>query len=224
MINWHEVDSVFLDLDGTLLDLRFDNYFWKEFVPIRYAAHHGLDPLEAREELLTLMDSLRGTLDWYCTRFWSDRLDLDILALKTELRDLIRVRPGAQEFLMALGSSPHRVVLVTNAPTDTIELKMAQTGIGALFDRMISSHDLGFPKEHLDFWERLRAIESFSPERTLFIDDNLSVLGAAKAHGIKHLLAVPNPDSTQDAMHTGEYRSLVQFDALTDLLNGRPSS
>ena len=26
MINWQQIDTVFLDMDGTLLDLHFDNY------------------------------------------------------------------------------------------------------------------------------------------------------------------------------------------------------
>ncbi|MBR42550.1 MAG: haloacid dehalogenase, partial [Acidiferrobacter sp.] len=26
MIDWNQIESVFLDLDGTLLDLRFDNH------------------------------------------------------------------------------------------------------------------------------------------------------------------------------------------------------
>lgn len=32
-IAWQEVDTVLLDMDGTLLDLAFDNYFWQTLVP-----------------------------------------------------------------------------------------------------------------------------------------------------------------------------------------------
>lgn len=35
MIAWKEIDTVLLDMDGTLLDLNFDNHFWKEFVPLK---------------------------------------------------------------------------------------------------------------------------------------------------------------------------------------------
>ena len=39
---WPEIHTVLLDMDGTLLDLRFDNHFWRELVPERYAERHGL--------------------------------------------------------------------------------------------------------------------------------------------------------------------------------------
>jgi putative hydrolase of the HAD superfamily len=43
-IDWSRIDTVLLDMDGTLLDLRFDNWFWQELIPSRYAAAHGLSP------------------------------------------------------------------------------------------------------------------------------------------------------------------------------------
>ena len=42
MINWHDIDTVLLDLDGTLLDLHFDNYFWCQHLPLCYARRHGI--------------------------------------------------------------------------------------------------------------------------------------------------------------------------------------
>ena len=104
MIDWNDIESVFLDLDGTLLDLRFDNHFWVEFIPEHYAQHHQLAPEKARADVLARMKELRGTLDWYCTDFWSRELNLDIIALKAAKRHLIRTRPGAQAFLATLHS------------------------------------------------------------------------------------------------------------------------
>lgn len=212
MVDWNQIESVFLDLDGTLLDLRFDNHFWVEFIPAHYAQHHQLVPEKARAEVLARMKALRGTLDWYCTDFWSRELQLDIIALKAAKRHLIQTRPGAEDFLAALHGGPRRVVLVTNAHPETIDLKMDQTGIASLFDRIISSHDLGYPKEHDRFWRLLQETEPFAPEKTLFIDDNLDVLRSAAAYGISHLLAVPRPDSTREAMDTEEFRGLGAFD------------
>ena len=212
MVDWNHIESVFLDLDGTLLDLRFDNHFWVEFIPEHYAQHHQLAPEKARAEVFARMKQLRGTLDWYCTDFWSRELNLDIIALKATKRHLIQTRPGAEDFLTTLQGGPRRVVLVTNAHPETIDLKMDQTGIATLFDRIISSHDLGYPKEHDEFWKLLQKTEPFSAEKTLFIDDNLDVLRSAAAYGISHLLAIPCPDSTREAMDTEEFRGLGAFD------------
>ena len=212
MIDWNEIESVFLDLDGTLLDLRFDNHFWVEFIPEHYAQHNQLAPEKARADVLARMKELRGTLDWYCTDFWSRELNLDIIALKATKRHLIRTRPGAQDFLATLHSDRRRVVLVTNAHPETIDLKMDQTGIAPLFDRIISSHELGYPKEHDLFWGLLQETEPFIPDKTLFIDDNLDVLRAAAAYGISHLLAVPRPDSAREARDTQEFTGLGAFD------------
>ncbi|MCP4043692.1 MAG: haloacid dehalogenase, partial [Gammaproteobacteria bacterium] len=35
VINWNSIHTVLLDMDGTLLDLHFDNQFWLEHVPLR---------------------------------------------------------------------------------------------------------------------------------------------------------------------------------------------
>ena len=215
MLNWAHIDSVLLDLDGTLLDLHYDNYFWREFVPARYAQNRSLSLTDAKAKLLPRMLELQGTLEWYCVDFWSRELDLDILALKTELRHLIKLRPGARSFLSYLQTRPQRVIQATNAHLKSVELKFQQTGLAPLFDRVITSHELGHPKEEQAFWRKLQLLEAFDPRRTLFIDDNLLVLEAAACYGIGHLLAVSRPDLTQPSRTLpGGLTGLDHFDDL----------
>ena len=215
MLNWAHIDSVLLDLDGTLLDLHYDNYFWREFIPARYAQNRSLSLTDAKAKLLPRMLELQGTLEWYCVDFWSRELDLDILALKTELRHLIKLRPGARSFLSYLQTRPQRVILATNAHLKSVELKFQQTGLAPLFDRVITSHELGHPKEEQAFWRKLQLLEAFDPRRTLFIDDNLPVLEAAACYGIGHLLAVSRPDLTQPSRTLpGGLTGLDHFDDL----------
>ncbi|HNG60363.1 MAG TPA: haloacid dehalogenase, partial [Cellvibrionaceae bacterium] len=38
MIPWQAIDTLLLDMDGTLLDLHYDNYFWLEYLPRAFAA------------------------------------------------------------------------------------------------------------------------------------------------------------------------------------------
>jgi HAD superfamily hydrolase (TIGR01509 family) len=217
MIDWNVIDSVFLDMDGTLLDLHFDNHFWLEHIPLRYAEARGLTREQARAEILALYQSHEGTLEWYCIDHWSRELGLDIALLKAEVDHLISLHPHVIEFLQAMASRGKRRVLVTNAHQKSISLKMEKTRLAGHLDRIICSHDLGAPKESRDFWPRVHAIEPFDSERTLFIDDSPVVLRAAKRYGFRWLLAVLAPDSKAPAREPGEFPAVRHF---ADLLPG----
>ncbi len=192
---WQQIDTVFLDMDGTLLDLHFDNRFWLEHVPLRFAEKHGLSVEEARERLFPKFRAREGTLEWYCVDYWSRELGLDIPALKRELEHLIRVRPHVTAFLEALQHSGKRVALLTNAHHKVLELKMTTTGLDRHFDHLICAHAFRCPKEDPRFWPRLAEQDPFDPARTLFVDDSLPVLEAARDFGVRHLRAITRPDS-----------------------------
>jgi len=211
LIPWHEIDSVFLDMDGTLLDLHFDNHFWREHVPLRYAERHRLDLEAARSELVPRFRLKEGTLDWYCVEYWSRELGLDIAELKREVHYLIAVHEHVTEFLRRTRAAGKRVVMVTNAHEKSLQLKMEVTGLVDAFDALVCSHDIGYPKEDLRFWERLGETEPFRPDTTLFIDDSLPVLRTAHAFGIRHLLAIRKPDSRAPARDTGEFTGIDSF-------------
>lgn len=212
MIAWQQVRTVLLDMDGTLLDLHFDNHFWLEHMPRRYAEYHGLEQEAARAQLTAHYQRHSGTLNWYCLDFWSSELALDIVQLKQEVAHLIAVRPDVPAFLQALRTSGRRVVMVTNAHPKSLDLKMRETGIDAYFDALISSHQVGLPKEHADFWQALQAIEPFDAAHTLFVDDSLPVLNSARAYGIAQLLAVCNPDSRQPRKDCGDFPAISSFE------------
>ncbi|MGO8855677.1 MAG: GMP/IMP nucleotidase [Steroidobacteraceae bacterium] len=214
-IDWSRIDTVLLDMDGTLLDLRFDNWFWQELIPSRYAAAHGLSPPEAWELLGPKFHATRGTIQWYCIDYWTEHLGLDIAAIKRAARTQVGYLPGAEDFLLKLKESGKRRVLVTNAHPMTLAIKNERVGLKAHFDACYSTHAFDAPKEHADFWPRLHAAEPFDAERTLMVDDSLPVLHAAHDFGIGWLRAVRRPDSGQPAQHTGHYTAV---DSVADLL------
>jgi len=220
MIDWNAVDAVFLDMDGTLLDLHFDNHFWLEHVPLRYAEARGLPYDRARADLLARYQNLEGTLEWYCVDHWSRELDLDIALLKEEINHLIAVHPHVTDFLEALAVRGKRRVLVTNAHQKSIALKMEKTSLASHFERIVCSHDLLAPKESDDFWPRVQAIEPFDRERTLFVDDSPSVLRAARDYGFRWLLGVLAPDSKAPAREVGELPAIKHFASLLPGLRG----
>lgn len=211
MVNWQLIHTVFLDMDGTLLDLRFDNQFWLYHLPQRYAEQYNLPFEEAKATLLSRYKSQVGTLQWYCVDYWSTEFNMDVAALKQELAHLIALRPHASEFLHALRAFPKRIVLVTNAHQKSLALKMESTQIAHLFDRLICTHDLGIPKEVPGFWEKLQQVEPFNPVHTLLIDDSLPILQSAAKYGIAYLLGISQPDTQAPPKETGEFKAIRSF-------------
>ncbi|HDZ56485.1 MAG TPA: GMP/IMP nucleotidase [Pseudomonas xinjiangensis] len=218
MLNWNEIDTVLLDMDGTLLDLHFDNHFWVEYLPQRYAEHHGQSLDWAKGEVYPLMIAKQGQLEWYCLDFWTRELGLPIVEMKREIAHLIRLRPDAEAFLKALQQSARQVVLITNAHRDSLSLKMERVELRTYFQRLISSHDFGFPKEAQAFWHALQNEVPFDPERTLFIDDSLGILRSAREYGVAHLLAVRQPDSQGASRDTEEFAAVEDYGVLTQAL------
>lgn len=211
MINWQEIETVLLDMDGTLLDLRFDNHFWQEVVPLKFAEKEGWSVEQAKAHLVPHFKSKEGTLDWYCLDYWSATLALDIIGLKTELADMIAVLPHVNDFLTKLKASGKQVLLVTNAHRGSLDLKMAKTDLHIFFEDLISSHDFGVPKEHHHFWQYLQDQLGFAKSSTLLIDDSLAVLRSAHQFGIKHLVSISKPDSGRPKRKIDDFPAIEDF-------------
>src|SRR6202162_5693319 len=214
-LDWSAIDTVLLDMDGTLLDLRFDNWFWQEVIPPRYAGAKGLELAETQELLAPKFVEAKGTLQWYCIEYWTRELGLDIGGIKREVLARVSFLPGAREFLLKLKGRGKRCVLVTNAHPRTLAIKNERGALAEYFDVCYSTHPFAAPKEDAAFWPRLAAEEKFQPERTLFVDDSLAVLNAAGDFGIGWLCAVRRPDSGQPPQPTGDYAAI---DRVADLM------
>jgi putative hydrolase of the HAD superfamily len=214
-VDWERIDTVLVDMDGTLLDLAFDNFFWLEVVPEQYAGLRRITVADARRQLSVRFDATAGTLAWYCLDQWSADLGLDIKSLKRTHKHRIRFLPGAQEFLAAVRRRGKHVCLVTNAHRDTFAVKAEQTGIDRLVDGVVCSHDLLAPKESAEFWHALQRERPFDRQRTLLIEDSLAVLTAAASYGVTHTLAIRRPDSQLPAREIGGFAAV---DGVAELL------
>ena len=215
IIDWAQIDTVMLDMDGCLLDLHYDNCLWNELVPTRYGKAQGITPNEARQRLYGHLQGKARDLDFYCIDFWTRRTGLDIMALHHELAHLIGYRPGAAAFLDWLRGGV-RTLLVTNAHRGSLAVKDRYAGLSQRLDGTLSSHDLGAAKESQAFWGRLTDAECFDPARSLFIDDNETVLDAASAHGIGHLLTITQPDSELPPRANLRYPAFNDFNEIID--------
>lgn len=203
-----DCDTLMLDMDGTLLDLAFDNYMWKERIPEEYARHRGISARQARDELFAKYQSVLGTLDWYCLDHWSDLLGIDVLELHRQTHHRIGFLPGARDFLIEASAQEIRLLLVSNSHPATLEVKAEATGIAAFFDEVYLSHRFGHAKEDQAFWRTLAESERIDPDRAVFVDDTARVLESARTFGLTRLLAVTRPDTTAPAISCGPFTGI----------------
>ena len=208
-------DTLMLDMDGTVLDLAFDNYVWQELVPQKYAERSGISHDDARDYIYSIARSVQGKLDWYCVDNWGERLGLDIMEIHRSVDDRIGYLPGARRFLETVSKRNIRLLLVTNSHRDTLAIKTEVTGVADFFDQIYTSHDVGHVKEDQPFWQALQDAESFDPGRTLFVDDNVSVLRSAEQFGVEMLLTVTRPDTSAPVKGKSEFAGV---EGVVDLL------
>lgn len=213
-IDWRDIDTVLLDMDGTLLDRHFDDHFWLEHVPKRWAAANGTDLEYARRHLHALFRSQENTLNWTDLDYWSDRLKLDIPLLKQEVEHLIAVHPFVVEFLLFLKQHGKSVWLVTNAHSKTLDLKMKRTRIGAYFNGAISAHQVGLPKEDDRFWAALQRFIPYSADRTLLGEDSETNLTTAARFSIKYLIYVGRFSSAIAPQRSQQFATINYFSQL----------
>ena len=208
-------DTLMLDMDGTLLDLAYDNYMWLEHIPAEYARQNGMTENEARGKLYAIMKQLEGKLSWYCLEHWSDALGLDVVALHRAEIERIGFLPGAKDFLHTVSDHHVRLLMVTNSHQHTLDIKTEVTGIVEFFDAVYTSHALGHAKEDQPFWHALREAEGFDPRTTAFIDDNVSVLQSARDYGVGMLLQVTRPDTLRPSRNNEDFTGI---EGVADLL------
>ena len=215
MLPWTDIDTVLLDMDGTLLDLHYDNTLWNQALPERYAAARSLSVAAARQTLFARMASVRHTLQFYCLDYWQDATGIDLDQLHDDFAHLVSYRPGTQDFLRTIRRRGLTSVIVTNAHRGSLRVKDAMTQLTAAVDATVSCHDYGYPKEDRRFWEALAGAHPFDPTRTLLVDDNTFVLDAARSFGVAHLVCVARPDSQRPPRNEVDWTTI---DALTELL------
>jgi putative hydrolase of the HAD superfamily len=212
----NECETLMLDMDGTVLDLAYDNYVWKELVPEHYAEAKGISVDLARSRLYAKYRAIQGDIQWYCLDHWSERLGLDVLELHRGVNHRIDYLPGAKRFLQALHEHDVRVLLVTNSHPDTLALKDEVTGLADYFDAIYTSHQFGYAKERQEFWHALQEEEGFGKGSTLFVDDNRTVLKSADVYGLEMLVEISQPDTSEPVRETSDYTGVM---GVADLLD-----
>ena len=219
--DWTAIDTVLLDLDGTLLDQAYDNHIWRDLVPQRFAVAQGMDLHAAYTEMARRFDALRGTLEWYNIEYWSRTLEIDIAALHREVRSHVAWLPGAREFLARMRAGGKRLLLLTNSHPIALAVKHEETGVLDYLDAAVTSHDFGAPKEHAQFWTAALERFDYDPARCLFADDNSKMLEAARVAGIRWVYGVRHWDTRGSRR---EHVDHAAVDGVADLMGTLPIS
>jgi putative hydrolase of the HAD superfamily len=104
---------VLFDMDGTLLDLSFDDFIWNQCLPERHAQVHQCTLQQSHETLSEFYQQHKHTLSWYSSDYWTAKVGVDVLKLQQEFQHKIQPRPGCFEFcnsfrikVIAVGYSP----------------------------------------------------------------------------------------------------------------------
>ena len=218
-VDWDAIDDVLIDMDGTLLDRHFDNFFFEEELPRRYAAMHGCAFEASRQHLMAMYRSVEGELAWTDLEYWSARVGIDVVAMHQELQHLIGFLPGAEYFLEAVRAKGKRITVLTNAHHTGVAVKSAKTGLDRYVDRIVDAFEVGYLKMRSEYWPACRKLVGFDPRRSLYVDDDEACLAAANQYGIAAIVHSAKSSSQLPPVRSANFASV---DHLPALLNGKP--
>ena len=214
LLPWDDIDTILLDMDGTILDLNYDNHVWNQALPSAYAEKHFINEEAARSKLIGHMQEIHGTLDFYSFPYWAQYTGLDISALHRGFTELIQFRPGAKAFLNWAKAKKKKTIIATNAHPESIRIKNEISALSSQVNHITSSHQYECPKETHEFWERLQIEHHFDKAKTIFIDDNAPVLDSSNNYGLAYNLIVAKPDSQKPLKPNLSYPSFDHYEEI----------
>lgn len=214
--DWGQVDDVLLDMDGTLLDRHFDNFFFEEELPRRYAKKHGLELTESREKLFALYRKVEGELKWTDLHYWTKTLGIDLVAMTKEFDHMIGFLPHAEKFLRHLRAKGKRVHLVTNAHTAGVAIKVEKTGLDHYVHRIVDAFEVGYLKMRAEYWPVCQRLIGFEPKRTLYLDDDESCLNAAQQYGIGYIFHSAKSSSQLSPQRSERFQSIESLESFLE--------
>ncbi len=206
------------DMDGTLLDLAFDDLIWNHCLPERHAQVHQCSLEQSQHTLFQFYQQHKHTLSWYSSAHWTAKVGVDVLQLQHEYRHKIGPRAGCHQLLAQLKAKGYRCWLLTNADRAGLQLKLENVELRPYFELIVSSEEIGHAKEETAFWQKLQQQHPFDPAQAVFVDDTVAVLKSAEDFGICQLFSILQPSSSKAARTATEF-PYPALDHLTELFD-----
>ena len=181
-----------IDLDGVILDTKYDNYFWQEYIPKIYAQLNDMPIADAINVTHSLFHYKKKTKDWYDIVYWSNMLGIDIAKEKEKKdnMDKISLKEGSLEILNLLKLRGKKLFLITNAHRTTLNIKLKKFDISKYFDEMICSHELAYIKEDIQFWHVLRVKLKLDYKYSVLVEDTFDNINSAYHAGLNNFVYI----------------------------------
>jgi putative hydrolase of the HAD superfamily len=211
----HTVQVLLLDLDETLyprgngvlrrIDRRINSFMIERL---------GIAPEEVDGERLRLRDRFGTTMRGLVERYELDTDEYLRHCHGVDLSDLLRPDPRLRALLRRL---PVRKAVLTNAPRAHADQVLRLLGVADLLEQVIALEDLRYsPKPAADAYAAALDRLAVPAEACMFVDDVLTFVRAAIAHGMRGVWMAPT-----GAADAGAHHVIDDLHALEPLLAGR---
>jgi len=167
---------VSFDMDGTITDLSFVDSVWLEGIPRLYAVKNGVSFEDARTYVKREYEKVgRERLEWYDLNYWTENFGLAIspVDVLSYFQHRIKLFPEVNEVLEELKDKGFRLIVVTNARREFVNLELKKTKIGHYFERVFSStSDFGLIKKKVNLYKKVCSIIGISPSEMVHVGDD----------------------------------------------------
>jgi putative hydrolase of the HAD superfamily len=171
-----EIRVISFDLDGTITDASFVDSVWLEGIPRAYALKKGFSFEEAKRDVEREYNKVgRERLEWYDLDYWIKTLGLDVSSkgVLNHFEDRIRTFPEVPEVLAEIRDRGFRLIMITNARREFVDLELEKTSIGHYFERVFSStSDFGLIKKSVGLYQRVCNICKIAPQEMVHVGDD----------------------------------------------------
>lgn len=169
------IKYISFDLDGTLVDDKFDELIWRREIPYLYAKKHGLMFDEAFKQVTTEYKKLWGKVNrWRDVSFWFEHFGLkeDWKDILEEVAHEIKVYPEVTPLLKKLHGK-QKLIILSHAERKFLELKLKCEGLEQFFDIVFSTtSDLENFKKDESVYNYLFKKLNIKPEELIHIGDD----------------------------------------------------